>query len=97
MNQTFFILLSSWALLGLLVIVLAVYRARLARTEDDHIHFSDREAALVSEQTHHAQRVEVVEKWGKTLTVVLVLYGVALAAYYLYNLFLVQSTRAIVD
>jgi hypothetical protein len=97
MNQFFLMLLCSWGLLGLVVLGLALYRAKLGGGDDDHIHFSDREAALVNAQAAHAHRVEAVEKWGKALTVVLVMYGVALAAYYVYALFVAQSTRAIVD
>lgn len=97
MNSTFLMLVASWGLLGLTVLILAVYKSKLGRQEDDHIHFSDREAALVTSQAQVAHRLEVVEKWGKTLTVILLLYGIALGAYYLYNLFQLQSTRAIVD
>ena len=78
MNPTFVMLLASWVVLGVIVLVLAMYRTKLARVEDDAIHFSEREAALVNQQTQFAHRVEVVERWGKTLTVVLILYGVAL-------------------
>ena len=97
MNSTFLMLLAAWGALGLTVLVLALYRTQLGRREDDTIHFADREVALVGQQTQFARRVDVIEKWGKTLTVVLVLYGIALAAYYLYTLFQLQATRAIVD
>jgi hypothetical protein len=97
MTVTFILLLASWGVLGVIVLVLAAYKTKLGRQEDDHIHFSEREAALVASQAQVAHRLELVEKWGKTLTVVLVLYGIALGAYYLYTLFQLQSTRAIVD
>jgi hypothetical protein len=97
MNPTLLMLLASWGMLGVTVLALAAYRSQLGRREDDRIHFSDQEAALVNQQTQVAHRIEVIEKWGKTLTVVLVLYGMALAAYYLYTLFQLQSTRSLVD
>jgi hypothetical protein len=97
MNSTFLMLLASWGILGVTVLALAAYRTQLGRREDDRIHFSDTEAALVSQQNQFAHRIEVIEKWGKSLTVLLVLYGIALGGYYLYTLFQLQSTRAIVD
>jgi hypothetical protein len=97
MTPTFILLLASWAVLGITVLALAAYRTQLGHREDDHIHFTDTEAALVNQQTQFANRVDVIEKWGKTLTVLLVLYGIALGAYYLYTLFQLQSTRALVD
>ncbi|HET8547899.1 MAG TPA: hypothetical protein VFL57_07845 [Bryobacteraceae bacterium] len=97
MNPTFLMLLAAWGILGLTVLALAAYRTQLGRREDDRIHFSDREAALVTEQTQVAHRIEVIEKWGKTLTVLLVLYGIAIGAYYLYTLWQAQTTRVILD
>ena len=97
MSQNFIMLLVSWGVLALIVLVLAVYRNALGRREDDSLHVSDREAALVTEQNAVAHRIDAIEKWGKSLTVVMILYGLALGAYYLYTMWQMQSTRALVD
>jgi hypothetical protein len=97
MNSTFLMLLASWGILGVTVLSLAAYRSQLGRREDDRIHFTDREAALVNQQNQFAHRIDIIEKWGKTLTVLLVLYGIALGGYYVYTLFQLQATRTIVD
>lgn len=95
MNPTFMMMVVGWGMLGIVVVALAVYKMKLGRQEDDNIHIANVEAAAVVGRVAH--RLELVERWGKTLTVVLVLYGIALGGYYLYTLFQLQSTRAIVD
>ncbi len=83
MPQILIVLLSSWGVLALIVLMLAAYRSQLGRQEDDQIHMSGFDAGAISHQTAVAHRIDVVEKWGKTLTVVLVLYGLVLGAWYL--------------
>lgn len=77
----------GWGVLTLVVIVLAVYRKTLAGHEDDAIHFSDdaREAAALSQQAALARKLEGIDRWGKLLTVVVVLYALGLLAGFLYN------------
>jgi hypothetical protein len=96
-NQTFIMLLASWGVLAAVVLGMAVYHNLLARREDDHIHFSEQEAALVNAQTQTAHRIDTLEKWSKMLTILLVSYGVVLALYYLYLLWQTQSTRTLID
>jgi hypothetical protein len=90
-------LLASWGVLAAVVLVLAVYRGRLGRHEDDTIHINDQEAALVSAQAQAAHRIDVIERWGKSLTVLLVLYGLCIGAYYLYNLWEMQNTTIMMN
>lgn len=83
----------GWVLLLIVVIALAFYRSRLAREEDDIPHISEPEADVyASRQIAIANKLEKVEFWGKLLTVVLVLYGLALAAAYSYKVW-VDSSR----
>lgn len=97
MNQNLIVLLTSWGILGLIVLVLAAYRSQLSRKEDDHIHMSDFDSGVVAQQAAVSNRIDAVERWGKTLTVVLVVYGVALAAYYMYTLWQAQSSTVIMQ
>jgi hypothetical protein len=95
MNQNFILLLSSWGVLAVIVLILAAYRQQLGRQEDDAIHVNDFEAATVTHQSEVAHRIDKIEKWGKTLTILLVLYGIALGVYYLYTLWQLQSRTTI--
>lgn len=92
MSPNWLPLLVSWGALAVIVAVLAVYRNTLARKEDDHIHLADGESSMIPQQSAVAHRIEVVEKWGKSLTVVLLIYGLAVGAYYLYTVWQTQSS-----
>jgi hypothetical protein len=91
MPQYFVLLLSTWGVLALVVLILAAYRSQLGRQEDDHIHMADFEATAVPHQAAVAHKIDAVEKWGKLLTVVLVVYGLVLGGYYFYTLWAAQQ------
>jgi len=71
-----------WGVLAIIVVSLIVYRRSVTSREDDSIHL---EGSVPAEQMALAHRVEMIDKWGKTLTIVVAVYGVALAAIYLYQ------------
>ena len=74
-----------WMVLAVAVIGLILYRAWIARSEDDSLHVNEREIGLVSQQAATAQKLEAVDRWGKALTVVVLLFGLAVAAGYVYQ------------
>ncbi len=74
-----------WALLALAVIALIIYRRVVSASEDDMIHVGDAAAAVTSQQVTVAQKLDQIDKWGKTLTVVVVVYGIVLGAVYVYQ------------
>ena len=71
-----------WGLLALVVVFLIVYRRTVTSREDDSIHL---EGGIATEQVTLAHRLGLIDRWGKTLTVIVVVYGLALAAIYLYQ------------
>jgi len=71
-----------WGMLALVVLFLVFYRKSVSSREDDSIHL---EGGVPAEQMALAHRLEVIDRWGKTLTVVVGVYGLALAALYLYQ------------
>ncbi|HBY63378.1 MAG TPA: hypothetical protein DEH78_26440 [Solibacterales bacterium] len=75
-----------WALLVATIIVLAVMRKFVADKEDDTLHVSTMNSAVVSDQTALAQKLETIDKWGKGLTILAVVTGLALAGAYVYQL-----------
>lgn len=72
-----------WGAMALLVIGMVFYRKVLTEREDDTIHLVDGDTH-VDEQAVLAKKVEAVDKWGKILTVVLVVSGLAMLGYYTY-------------
>jgi len=82
-----------WIIVAFGVIGLILYRAWIARREDDSLHVDQSELGLVSQQTITAQKLEAIDRWGQTLTVVALLYGLAMAGGYIYqNLFAAPSS-----
>jgi hypothetical protein len=71
-----------WGVLAIVVVFLIIYRKSVSSHEDDSIHL---EGNMPSEQMALSHRLQSIDRWGKTLTVVVALYGVALAAIYLYQ------------
>jgi len=72
-----------WALIAVAVIFLILYRRQVTSREDDSIHL---EGTITTDQMTLAHKLAVIDKWGKTLTIVAVVYGLTLAAIYLYQI-----------
>jgi hypothetical protein len=94
MNPAFIPMLALWGALALVVIGLALYRRSVAGHEDDFLHVHDNDATLVAQQGAVAHKLEVIDKWGKILTVVAALVGVGLAGYFVYWSWLQQNAAA---
>ena len=76
---------ALWAVLAVAVIGLIVYRRFVSASEDDMNHISDASGTVTSQQVTVAQKLDQIDKWGKTLTVITVVYGVVLASVYVYQ------------
>ena len=84
--------LAVWSFFALIVLGLAVYRKMLANNEDDTLHVTEGTAGLVSQQAAQAEKIEVVEKWGKILTAVLAIAGLVLAGVYFYGVWMSSAS-----
>lgn len=90
--KTFVPFLALWALLLLTVLALFIWRKRVSRQEDDTLHVSEAGSfAKSAEQAAVAQKLELIDKWGKIVTAVVVLYGVILGGLYVWQSW-VQNT-----
>lgn len=92
MNFLSNIFVVLWLILGLVVAALAMYRRMIASHEDDVVHVTSGENRLIAQQVSMAQKIEKIDFWGKSLTIVLVAYGLGIGAWILYELW-VQSSR----
>jgi len=88
-NLTPFMVL--WVLIALVVIGLATYRKMISTKEDENLHLADGPAASVT-QAALSHKLDVVDKWGKLLTVVAVAFGLLLGAIYTYQTWLGAGT-----
>ena len=60
----------------------------VARNEDDSLHVLH---GALAPQTAVAQKLDVIDKWGKILTVITVIFGLLIAAAYVYGQFVGRS------
>jgi len=87
MNLNFapFIVLET--LLVLSVAALFIWRKMVSRDEDDNLHVLHQTSA-VAQQEVVSHKLDIIDKWGKILTVVTVVLGLVIGAVYVYNSFL---------
>ena len=72
-----------WAVLALVVVLMAGYRKMISVQEDETLHIGS-----PSENIHQvdiSHKLDVIDKWGKLLTVIAALYGLLLAIAYTYQ------------
>jgi hypothetical protein len=80
-----------WVILAIATLGLALYRKLISASEEDLIHLGPGEERHIPEQVALARKLRAVDRWGKTLTVITVAIGLAMAAVYLYQAFLVHK------
>src|SRR5881409_2224607 len=83
MNITPFVVI--WSCLALVVLGLALYRKLVSMREDGYLHLAGDAAKLIPQQIAMAHKLDVVDRWGKTLTIFTAMGGLLLAAAYLYQ------------
>ena len=71
-----------WGALVIAVVCVTFYRRSVASHEDDSIHL---EGSVSTQQATVARKLALIDAWGKTLTVIAAVYGLALAGLYLYQ------------
>ena len=91
MTTNFVPLLAFWGLMALSVLALIIYRRQVAQGEDDSLHLQHADTA-VPQQVAMAHKLETIDKWGKMLTILTVVVGIAIAGVYFYQLWVSTST-----
>ena len=81
MNWTLY--LAIWGALALCVLGLALYRKQIANAEDDSLQLSG-DGKGIEHQKEVSEKLKAIDRWGKALTIVVVVLGLALAGAYGY-------------
>ena len=92
MNFSLLPFLYPWVVLALIVIGLLVRRKMIASHEDDALHVLDGGGA---NQTVVAHKLDQIDKWGKILTVIALVYGVILGVAYAYQAWIQTSQTGV--
>ena len=82
MSTLFYV--CGWAVLTLVVVALAIYRYSIVHRADATLNIAE-SAAVGAHQLAVFKRADVIERWGKALTVIVLFYGLALASAYVYQ------------
>ena len=78
--------IAIWAVFGLAVLALALYRKVLTfHGDDEFVHLADGEQRLIPQQVALGHRLDVVDHWGKLLTIFTVVFGLVIVAIFLYE------------
>ena len=84
MNINLMPFLILGALLTLSVIAMIIWRQSVARSEDSSIHVLS-DSGAVPQQASVAAKLDVIDKWGKLLTIVTVLYVIIVGSLFVYQ------------
>lgn len=87
--------ISVWSVLALIVVILLFMRKSVSGGEDDTLHIQDAEAGLVNQQVAIARKLEKIDRWGKLVTLLLVIYGIFMAGMYVYLGWIESSTTVV--
>jgi hypothetical protein len=78
-------LVILWLAGASVVLGLAIYRKLVARHEDDLLHVGEFDTPKVAQQAVVASRLDVVDRWGISLTIAVVVFGMLLAGVFIYQ------------
>ena len=81
MNWTLYLVV--WAALALSVLGLALYRKQIANAENDSLQLSGDGSAIENQKVIFG-KLQAIDRWGKVLTIVVVVLGLSLVGAYGY-------------
>jgi len=83
MPTSFISFVVVWSIMAAVVLAMVVWRKIVSSKEDDNIHMTDG-GAIAQQQVQLSHKLDQIDKWGKTLTIITLVFGVVLAAFYIY-------------
>ncbi|HEV2351608.1 MAG TPA: hypothetical protein VG028_17390 [Terriglobia bacterium] len=84
--------ISTWSVLALVVLAIGVYRITLARRDDRSLDLMVQDEHVIADQKQAVKRIKTIDHWGQALTILTVLYGLAIAFVYFYQVWQ-EATR----
>ena len=78
-----------WVVLAVVVIGMIIWRKTVSSHEDETLHVLD--AGAASQQLDVSHKLDVIDKWGKILTAIAVVFGLILGAIYMYQSWVAMS------
>jgi ABC-type iron transport system FetAB permease component len=78
-----------WVALAAVVIGMIIWRKTVSSHEDETLHVLD--AGALNQQVSVGHKLETIDKWGKILTAIAVVFGLILGAIYMYQSWVAMS------
>lgn len=78
--------IAIWSVFGVAVLALALYRKIVTfHGDDEFVHLTAGEQRLIPQQVALAHKLEVIDRWGKGLTIFTVAFGLLIVAVVLFE------------
>ena len=77
--------ISTWTILALAVVIIAIYRVRVARRDDQSLDVMVHDDHLIAEQQMAIKKIRTIDRLGQALTVLAITYGLVIVAMYFYH------------
>lgn len=83
MGNNLRVYVAAWVVIAGVVLLLALYRLAVDKRDYTVLHVRKNEVSQIPEQVIRAERLGVIDQWGKILTAVAIAYGLAMGIAYL--------------
>ncbi len=91
MDTNFSWLIVSWLALAATLVGLMLFRKYKSRDEDDFLHVSHATASMLNSQAATAHQLDVLDRWVTIVLAAVVIYGLGIGAWFLYQVWQVNS------
>jgi hypothetical protein len=91
--EKYIVYLVIWGVMATALVFLALYRRRVYMKSDETLHVLDADGPLVSAQAAVNVKLQKLDRCGIALTIVVVVYALAIVGVYIYNMFMDTSIK----
>ncbi len=91
MDTNFNWLIVSWLALAVTLVGLMLFRKHTSKSEDDFLHVNNATAGMLNSQAATAHQMNVLDRWVTILLTAVVIYGLGIGAWSLYQVWQVNS------
>jgi len=78
--------ISTWSILAVAVVIIAIYRVRVARRDDRSLDLLVSDQHVIAEQQMAIKKIRSIDRLGQALTVLAITYGLVIVTMYFYHI-----------
>ena len=76
---------SIWVVLAVEVLALGGYRILIARRNDESLDVMEKDGRVIEEQKRAYKKIVALDRWGQSLTILTIAYGLVIVIVHLAN------------